>query len=342
MKSSPQADHYWKVLLAAHPRRSRFRLNDLLEAFHDAFPHHEGDLNARQRLAGLLGQLAEEGFLRLPKIANRRAYDHGERTLLPRYVNRIDLPQPPPKETHLWRPELAFARGVSANWHDTLAAIQEWLRGGGTETPFVALRERSVEIFGDEKYLDGLVGTQLFSPGRLSLDLLRCYLPSVPICVEAISVDGHKRPLLVLENQTTFDTLRRWNHQHRHYSAVAFGGGTAFVSSCRTLGSYLTLHGCTGTLLYFGDMDPKGLWIPVRAARESGIPVHPDEDLYELLFQSAQHKFVVQGEAIVCDPSLLDWLPEHLRRIAAQHLENGRRLPQELISINDLEKLPHS
>ena len=94
MKSSPQADHYWKVLLAAHPRRSRFRLNDLLEAFHDAFPHHEGDLNARQRLAGLLGQLAEEGFLRLPKIANRRAYDHGERTLLPRYVNRIDLPQP--------------------------------------------------------------------------------------------------------------------------------------------------------------------------------------------------------------------------------------------------------
>src|SRR5712672_3100193 len=157
MKSSLQAEHYWKVLLTAHPQRSRFCLNDLLEAFRKAFPHHEGDLNARQQLATLLGQLAEEGLLCLPKKTNRRAYDHAERTLLPRHVSRLDLPRPLPKPSQLWRPELAFANDLSKTWHDALYAIQEWLRGGGTAAPMVALRERSVEIFGDEKYLDSIL-----------------------------------------------------------------------------------------------------------------------------------------------------------------------------------------
>jgi hypothetical protein len=239
----------------------------------------------------------------------------------------------------MWRPELAFADDVSATWHDALNAIQKWLRNGGTIAAPVALRERSVEIFGDEKYLDGLLGTQLFSPGRLSLDLLHCYLPSVPICVETIHFDSKKRPLLVLENQTTFDSLRRWNQEHRGYSAVAFGGGTAFVSSCRSLSCHLASDGCSGSLLYFGDVDPKGLWIPVRAAKESGIPVQADESLYLLLFQTARRKLVVRRDVIVYEPMLLDWLPMAVRTTAARYFESGRRLPQELVSVRDLQEL---
>jgi hypothetical protein len=339
MTLKTQAARYWETLLSVHPRRSRFSLNELLEAFRSAFPHQEADPNVRERVAALLHQLAEEGVLRLPKRTNRRAYDHAERTVLPRYINRSDRPRSLPQPALLWRPELAFAHDVPKSWHDVLSAIQEWLRNGGTGAPAVAIRERSVEIFGDEKYLDGMLGTQLFSAGRLSLALLHCYLPSVPIYVEAIDLDDKRRPLLVLENLTTFDTLRRWNQRQKRYSAVAFGAGTAFVSSCRSLSSHLATAGCSGSVLYFGDLDPKGLWIPVRATRESGISIRPDEHLYFLLFQKARNKFGVQKDPFVYEAELLDWLPADVRGQAKQCLMSGRRLPQELISIYDLDQL---
>lgn len=335
MNAKTQAAHYWSVLVTSYPQRSRFGLDDLLKAFRQAFPHQQGDLNARQQLADLLQHLAEEGLLRLPRATNRHAYDYSERISLPRYASRNIL-QPIPKATRVWRPELLFASEVPETWHDTLNFIQEWLRHGGTKAPPVALRERSVEIFDDEKYLDGLLGTQLFSPGRLSLDLLRCYLPSVPICVEVTQVNGQRRPLLVLENLTTFDTLRRWNAQYQYYSAIAYGGGTAFVSSCASLSPYLADEGCSGQLLYFGDVDPKGLWIPVRASKEIGKPVQADEGLYTLLFRRAQRKSPVQRERFVYDPALLDWLPAALREPAARYFDSGRRLPQELISFHNL------
>jgi hypothetical protein len=335
MNVKTQAAHYWSVLLSSHPTRMRFRLDDLLSAFRKAFPHHEGNLNSRQVLADLLHELAEDGQLRLPRETNRRGYDHSERIVLPRYATRI-IPQTAPKTKRVWRPELLFANDLPETCHDTLDLVQEWLRNGGTQALPVALRERSVEIFGDEKYLDGVLGTQLFSLGRLSLDLLHCYLPSVPICVESIDTDGRKRPLLALENLTTFDTLRRWNAEHKRYSAVAYAGGTAFVSSCESLSLHLASEGCSGQLLYFGDVDPTGLWIPIRASREIGIAIQADENLYTLLFQVARRKYLVTRDVIVYEPALLDWLPAGLRKLAAQHFESGRRLPQELISLAEL------
>jgi hypothetical protein len=339
MKPDSNAPHYWQVLVNSYPQRVRFRLDELLSSLRLAFPYQEGELDARKRLLAILQELDNRGMLRLPKASNRRAYDHSERVPLPRFVTRIDQPRALPDQKRMWRPELAFANNVAEAWHDTLTLIQKWLRNGGTTAPPIALRERSVEIFGDEKYLDGLLGTQLFSPGRLTLDLLRCYLPSVPICVASIPADGQERPLLVLENVTTFDTLRRWNEQHRRYFAVAFGGGTAFVSSCRSLSPYLCRPGCSGTVFYFGDVDPKGLWIPLRAATESGITVRADESLYLILFQAAKRKVVVRREPLSYQPGLLDWLPAALRRPTAEYFESGRRLPQELISIHDLRPL---
>ncbi len=335
MNAKTQSAHYWSVLLSSQPRRSRFSLDDLLRAFRQAFPHQQGDLNVREQLSDLLLQLAEQELLRLPKTTNRRAYDHSERISLPRYARRNMAPALP-KATRVWRPELLFAGDVPETWHDTLNLIQEWLRNGGTKVPPIALRERSVEIFGDEKHLDGLLGTQLFSPGRLNLDLLRCYLPSVPICIETIPADGQRRPLLVLENLTTFDTLRRWNTEYRHYSAVAYGGGTAFVSSCASLSPYFAAEECSGQLFYFGKFDLKGLGIQVRPMKRIRKPIQGDEGLYTLLFETALRKHSIQREKLVYDPALLDWLPEALRESAARYFDNGRRLPQELISFHDL------
>jgi hypothetical protein len=46
--------------------------------------------------------------------------------------------------------------------------------------PTVPMRERSLELFGDEKRLDRLATTRVFASGALTLDLLRCHSVSIP------------------------------------------------------------------------------------------------------------------------------------------------------------------
>lgn len=336
MTSSPEMARYWEALLNAYPRRVRFELVHLLEAYKIAFPYRDGDVNTRTELAALLSQLSQAGLLQLPQRSNGRAYDHAERTALPRYVTRISQPASLDKPTKYWRPELAFAAEMPQGWHRDLELIQNWLRDGGTSAGPVALRERSAEIFDDEKRLDALLGTQLFSPGRVTLELLRCYLPTIPIYLTTIPLDEERRPLLVVENHTTFDTLQRWNEQQKRYSAIAFGAGTGFVSSCKSLSTYSNVPGCSGVVLYFGDVDPKGLWIPVRATEQCGMPVLPDERLYSLLFAKARKTTLTPRDPLGFDLSLLQWLPANFRHEAEQYFQTGRRLPQELVSIYDL------
>jgi hypothetical protein len=336
MNRSNDAQLFWDALLSAHPRRTRFALQHLLETFRRVFPHRHGDTDVRAILTQLLGELEKSGAIRLPNKANRRAYDYSERTPLPKRIVRTDRPSQLSQPTIVWRPELAFASDFGSSWQAELLAVQEWLRNGGAAAAFVALRERSVEVFGDEKRLDSLLGSQLFAPGRLTLDLLRCYLPTVPIYVVSLSQDGSSRPLLVVENHTTFDTLCRWNEQCRRYAAVAFGAGAAFIATCESLRLHLAAPGCTGRVSYFGDLDPKGLWIPARASRDCGIEVNPDEILYTLLLAKGRKHRALPREPFSFEPGLLDWLPASLRDETRRHFNSGRRLPQELVTLLDL------
>lgn len=336
MMISGEAARFWVALINANSHRVRFTRSDLLEAFGRALPHSQGDVNLRERLGEILNELAESGLVRLPRTSNRRGYDHSERTTLPRFVKRLDNAKETRKQV-FWRPELAFAQHLPSTWHNDLLAVQNWLRNGGLDAPIVALRERSVEIFGDEKRLDAMLGTKVFAGGHLSLELLKCYLPTIPIYIEGISPDQTDRPLLVVENHTTFDTFRKWNKQHRRYSAVAFGAGTAFVSSCQSLRAHLTANGCSGEVLYFGDVDPKGLWIPLRAIQETGIEIRPERMLYDLLFRKARTMDILAHDPFSFDPDLVQWLQADLRGEAIRYLSIGRRLPQEILSFWDIE-----
>lgn len=336
MNQGNDAQQFWDALRSAHPRRTRFALEHLLETFHRLFPHRHGDADVRIVLARLLGELEQSGAICPPRKSNRRAYDHSERTPLPKHIVRNDRPGRVKQAAVVWRPELAFASDFGSTWQAELMAVQEWLRNGGTTAALVALRERSVEIFGDEKRLDSMLGTQLFAPGHLTLDLLHCYLPSVPIYVVSLPQNGLSRPLLVVENHTTFDTLCRWNEKSRRYSAVAFGAGAAFIAACESLRPHLAAPGCSGQLFYFGDLDPKGVWIPARASQDCGIEVHPDESLYALLLTKGRKHRVSPHDPFSFESELLDWLPASLREEVGRHFRSGRRLPQELVVLPDL------
>jgi hypothetical protein len=91
-------------------------------------------------------------------------------------------------------------------------------------------------------------------------------------------------------------------------------------------------------LFYFGDLDPKGIWIPARAAKESSIEVRPDEQLYGLLLEKGRAHRRLPRVTLSFEPTLLEWLPVSLQAETGRMFKNGLRLPQELVTLPDLKR----
>jgi hypothetical protein len=152
--------------------------------------------------------------------------------------------------------------------------------------------------------------------------------------------DGGADWALAIENLATYDSARRAIEAGATDppAALIFGRGNHFTASCASLPERLP---GVRTLLYFGDLDRRGLEIPlaVRAALP-GIDVRPWAAAYEALLAcepiAAEGPPVPRATAV----ALARFLPEGCRGPAVEVLAAGRRVPQEAVGRGVLGALP--
>ena len=328
--------------------RSRVDYALLCRAFGQVFPAVTGH-DQRRRLHTLLYALRAEGALTLP--AGRMHYDRTTDPAMPAWANLTGpraAPARPAQEpaTFPWAPELRFAADIrSPQQLDVLRRVHEFLAGGGAARCLVPIKERSVELFGDEKRLDDLRAGSLFRSGRLSLPLLRCFQVSPPLVWERGSSQA-ELPVIVVENHCTYHSFVRWNSDHAAWAAVCYGNGDCFESSAPSLSSVVARISWDGRLLYFGDLDPKGLLIPLRVSKTltaAGLPpVAPHQVCYARLLMRAQSVSLPVGQPLHFSDESADWLGPHLATQVRSWFENGTRLPQELVGYEQLQDLGHA
>lgn len=306
----------------------------ILKAFTQACPETAGTTQGRPALSALLDELADHHLIDLPRT--RDGWDNAQPPL-PRWL-RLPAPpkatEPKPMRTAplMWRRELSWASALklTTTQIETLKTINRWLRDtdGNTHRRTVTpMRERSLEIFGDEKRLDALSTTTLFAPGRLTLATLSAERIPPPLAYERVGAGGI---VLVIENSDTFTTISTLLAEDRgRVGYVAFGGGHAFEASITRIAK---LKGVTD-IAYYGDLDDDGLTIPQRAnaaGTASGLPpIRPALGLYRLLLRQD-----IQGPAPKrVDPLTAErrasWLPDPLRYPTIKILTTGNRMAQE-------------
>ena len=230
----------------------------------------------------------------------------------------------------VWEPELAFVgeERIGAAAEDLLA-LNRFLAEGGRNRPEVPIKERSLQIFGDEKRLDALVATALFRPGRLSLATLRSRLVPEPLgWHRGARPDG---PVIVLENAATWDSYRRWNERSPQFAAVIYGRGLSFVDAVGGVPDIFREVGGVRPIEYFGDLDPAGLEIPWRASRRAeagGLPVvRPHGWSYRRLLElGVGREGPWDGEPV--REEALHWLGESAA-LARDLFDRRRRIAQE-------------
>jgi hypothetical protein len=140
-------------------------------------------------------------------------------------------------------------------------------------------------------------------------------------------------PILVIENAATWHSYRRWNAERKLFSGIVYGCGNRFLDSATYLGEIFKSLGSSPCILYFGDLDPRGLLIPQVASirvQEVGLPpMEPHLWSYRQLLAVARDR----GQAWEGEPpssTLCDWLGD-CAEPARKLFSAGLRLPQEFV-----------
>ena len=225
---------------------------------------------------------------------------------------------------------------------ELLTRVAAWLRDN-PEPDRVPAEERSLELFDDEKALDGFLKTRLFTTGALSLDLLACHAVPVPFVSRHLDGAGPTR-LLVVENLATYfsiwTVLNERSRSSRPDVHIGWGYGTSFAQSVLSIA---TLDPVPERVCYFGDLDLAGLWIAAVAsatALASGLPpLRAAEPCYRYLLDGPTRwrrpdKSNTQRYPDYDEPCR--WLPGSLRAPVSGLLHARQRIPQERLNLSAL------
>jgi hypothetical protein len=177
-----------------------------------------------------------------------------------------------------WVPRLAFVADARVNISfSDLRLLNEFMLRAPPDAELVPVKERSLQIFGDEKRLDAIANSVLFREDRLSLERdCKCVKIGVPLAWKRGPQQSSHEPVIVLENAATWHSYCRWNERGGFFSAVIYGEGNRFLDGVGSLDNIFEELGGERRVFYFGDIDPQGLAIPQdasRVSRELGLPV---------------------------------------------------------------------
>lgn len=337
-KALEQLSDVLSVAINESPKRS-IELEYLWTVTFGIDPDLATTADRRQRMRNAIDEVASAGIARLPSITSRHLWDNNGIPALPLRIYRVraeigaaskraEVP------TDL-RPELAGAlsmQGLSESEIRVLRAVNVYLRDRSASPVVAPERERSLQVFGDEKALESLTRRRLFTSGVLSHALLDCYKVHPPFVYQKLN---DSRVALVVENHHTYHSaLLALNEDARGIGVVIYGAGDAFIRSVTYLAD---LDPVPEVVWYFGDLDQKGLRIPQAAAgvaADDGLATPtPAVPLYRAMLESGLATPARRVDLATLDNDL-SWLPKELRSAASAVIIEQRRIPQESVGID--------
>jgi hypothetical protein len=323
-------------------RRTRWRVEELQAKHLEVLPHMRGRPEGRRELGELVRELADAGHLR-PSVSE----DRSRIPVLPAFVDVVRFRQSgngrDAARKHGWRPELAQALALEPAPTPAelriLRKVNRWLADRAPYARPSGSRERSLEIFGDEKLLDErLRYGRLFAIGLLSYELLGARRIAPGLITEVV---GTEPTVLVVENTDTFRSVADAliESGQTQVGLVAWGAGAAFEQSCEALTSLQVGGEAVRRAWYFGDIDPSGLRIPAHAAQLlAPLALEPARPLYANLLDLDQRGTARERVTEATDQHL-EWLGEPLASRARSVMSANARLAQEALTAEVLQSV---
>lgn len=333
-------------LIRRHPSVTVQRA-EFLDYCDRCFPEWRNDPEREVRCRQVLDQLSRPPYsaLALPSEGTAQARNRNYQGSLPRFVRKVT-----PKAASIatggddnWLPDLAgLAATLRGGRLDDLRRVNKFLKERHGPLPLVPYRERSLQIFGDEKVIGErlpIKGNSLFG-GRLPLARLGACNPPLPFPFTMPDPPCPGGTLLVVENHHTFASMVAANDRQRVFAAIAWGGGNAFTKGCAEYMDTIVERAKATGVMYLGDLDPKGILIPAmvdRARRDAGLsPIMPARTIYSWLLSHGVVRSLAGTVSEAAHEAALAWLGEEMGRDVLRLWSQGGWIPQESLGAEAL------
>lgn len=232
---------------------------------------------------------------------------------------------------------------------EALSALSSYLFRRSTNCVPVSRKERSFEIFGEEKLLDDTTFRNVLKKLDITDDDLRLYDTPLHCFYDYIPYRKEGMTLLICENKDIWFDLRRMMSEHNasiiwdtKIDGVIYGGGNNVTEKTGALTEYTRFLGVDRVhFLYWGDIDREGLNIFLRLCS-----ANPSLEIY--LFLSAYIQMLHRAENMKIPQSKdnrnkLDDYTEIIalfndsdKKLLCDSLDTNKRIPQEIISFSVL------
>lgn len=324
----------------------RLDIDEVTCLFRQAHPEAADEWNARLRLLEALKSM-DGAVIKLP---DESAWDGKRAPALPRTIRVLgNQKTTPTRRAQAWAPELQDLQDWISGLRNpitlsALEAINAWIiLSRGQELHIVPTPERSLEIFGDEKRLDQLRGSEAALFGsRLPLERLSTYVAPLPLTYQQGERSG---PIMVVENLASYESFRHWNAdtQSGHpFGAVVWGEGNKILALTKGLLEYaLRLH--CDQVFYIGDLDPEGLKFLVDLCewgRSANLLIRPHTAAYRFLLDHGR-RAPFERARDVRSADLVDLFPETIREEIYALVRSGCRIAQEALGTEALHRVGH-
>ena len=244
--------------------RKKIPMQCVQHIFNKVFPEYQDSENKDVHLQEELRKLITLQLISYPHKVNEIGWPKTNGSVFPTYIaiiTKVDtLCLIDPSKID-WVDELSFCKNTTRVRELVLALqINNFLKKRGQTMLPVPIKERSLQIFGDEKMLDGMVIDGWLFNGNLKLASIGAFELAKPITFQSSGVLG--KPILAIENYHTYWSFCKWNARSKEYSAIVLGSGNNFQSDARPIDILMAEINADG-IEYFGDLDAAGLSIPV-------------------------------------------------------------------------------
>lgn len=314
----------------------RVNIDDARRCFYDLNPELLDHPDRNSHFLFMLEQLADAEVISFPS-KNKKNWDINSRHRLPRWILLTGTAAQPTIDAFsiAWVEELSFCtRLKNRSQLESAILINDFLiNNRNSLQPLLPIRERSLEIFGDEKRLDNLVSNGSLFGERLPLSLLGAFAIAPPIPFESSGLPNLR--VLVVENHNTYWSMCRYNEHAKKYSAVAWGGGNTVIKHAQGIEQLVRSAKATG-VDYFGDIDIRGIeilhdFLDILSCRH-GIDAQPAHGFYEWLLKYGRRRAVKQSSARRALDKLTNSFSAEVSTQISDLLTKSLRIPQESLN----------
>ena len=227
---------------------------------------------------------------------------------------------------------------------ETLEALSNWLFQKPSDLLAVSRKERSFEIFGEEKVLDDSRVKNLLNRLQINADTL-CFYDTPAYCFhDYIPKRSNQMCLLICENKDIWFNLRRMLYEFGRselwgtsLDGIIYGEGNRICES-GALTEYTRFLGVNDVqYLYWGDIDREGLNIAIRLFRNNpDLKIKPFRAAYlQMLKRAKQFRTVFSDdtrERMEDYALFLAGFEENEQANLCDAMQQNLHIPQEIIS----------